>query len=48
MQLTCILETSRTAEFLATIVQQVPTYREDIMTIAQELRKEGHHEGLMY
>lgn len=39
-------EIANTQQFLKTIIEQAPTYREDIMTIAQDLRKEGREEGM--
>lgn len=38
-------ETSDTRQFLQTIAAQTQDYREDVMTIAEQLRQEGRQEG---
>ncbi|MGL9724267.1 Rpn family recombination-promoting nuclease/putative transposase [Sodalis sp. (in: enterobacteria)] len=39
-------ETSDTRQFLQTIAAQTQDYREDVMTIAEQLRQEGRQEGI--
>ncbi|WP_205411469.1 Rpn family recombination-promoting nuclease/putative transposase [Candidatus Fukatsuia endosymbiont of Tuberolachnus salignus] len=39
-------KTADTPQFFKTIVEHAPTYSEDIMTIAQDLRREGREEGM--